>query len=143
MARSMSTYKGCPVIIVSSGKPKPSCHTILLDPGVIYRAANLWIGSWRIDMPNPNKPKRCTLFLQKKYVDAIRRAGPRHLHRLRYTLEHEYLESRLAERALSNLETVAHRKTIKRMHPTYRNPFPMFKRMEHEELKELGLGRYL
>jgi len=135
------TYKGCPVVIVATGKPKPSCHTILLDPGVIYRAANLWIGSWRIDLKSHKKV--CTLFLQKKYVDAIRRSGPKHLHRLRYTLEHEYIESRLAERALSALETAAHRKTIKRMHPTYRNPFPMFKRMEHRELKELGLGRYI
>jgi hypothetical protein len=140
MTTTTRTYKGCPVVVVS-GKPKPGCRTILLDPGVIYNPAHLWMGSWRIDLHGTKK--RRTLYIQKKYLDALRRAGPRHFHKLRYTLEHEYIESKIAEQSLSNLERVAHRKTIRRMHPTYSNPFPMFKRMERKELKELGLSRYI
>lgn len=133
------TYRGCRVVIVSSGKPRPTKNTILLDPGVVYRAAALWMGSWSID-----RQKRRTLYIQKRYLDAIRRTGA--FHRLRYTLEHERIESKLAEQSLSRLETNAHRRTIRKMHPPTRsnpNPLALFKRMERRELTELGLKRYL
>jgi len=134
--RAPRTYKGCRVVIVSRGKPKPTKSTILLDPGVVYRAAALWMGSWSID-----RQKRRILYIQKRYLDAVRKAHA--WHRLRYTLEHERIESKLAQNRLSKLEEQAHRRTIKIMHPRHPNPLTAFKRMERRELQELGLSRYL